>query len=112
MAAKTGAHKGGLESNVLSRKLSESGERDRLKQYIVTTLNQCGWREEMKKQCTEIIKAKGAENITMEDIMNELAPRGRTSVPDDLKTELFNRLRTFAEENEIDPSASTQPLSG
>mmetsp|Transcript_7854 Transcript_7854/g.18325 ORF Transcript_7854/g.18325 Transcript_7854/m.18325 type:complete len:113 (+) Transcript_7854:62-400(+) len=94
--------KGGLDGNNLNQRLTETGERDRIKQFVVTTLNECGWREEMNKHCIEIIKAKGAENITVEDIMSELAPFARTSVPDSLKTQLLSRLREFAEEGDGD----------
>ncbi|CAE7435575.1 ENY2 [Symbiodinium sp. CCMP2592] len=86
-----------MEQNMLDMKLEETGEREQLKQYIISHLNECGWREELKKQCVEFIQNKGVEKVTLEDMINDIAPKGRASLPEKLKVEVFNRLRTFAE---------------
>eukprot|EP00931_Biecheleriopsis_adriatica_P087485 TRINITY_DN61948_c0_g1_i1.p2 TRINITY_DN61948_c0_g1~~TRINITY_DN61948_c0_g1_i1.p2 ORF type:complete len:108 (+),score=38.08 TRINITY_DN61948_c0_g1_i1:73-396(+) len=86
-----------LEQNMLDKKLQESGERERLKQYIITHLSECGWREELKKRCVEFIQNKGVEKVTIEEITADIAPRGRALLPEELKVEVFNRLRTFAQ---------------
>eukprot|EP00440_Ansanella_granifera_P010405 gb/GFBE01011287.1/.p1 GENE.gb/GFBE01011287.1/~~gb/GFBE01011287.1/.p1 ORF type:complete len:107 (+),score=41.05 gb/GFBE01011287.1/:1-321(+) len=92
-----------LEQNMLDAKLQETGERERLKQYITNHLNECGWREELKKQCIEIIQNKGVEKITIEEITADIAPKGRALLPEKLKVEVFNRLRTFAEKQGFEP---------
>ncbi|OLP86842.1 Transcription and mRNA export factor ENY2 [Symbiodinium microadriaticum] len=86
-----------MEQNMLDMKLEETGEREQLKQYIISHLNECGWREELKKQCVEFIQNRGVEKVTLEDMINDIAPKGRASLPEKLKVEVFNRLRTFAE---------------
>mmetsp|Transcript_87592 Transcript_87592/g.121590 ORF Transcript_87592/g.121590 Transcript_87592/m.121590 type:complete len:103 (+) Transcript_87592:64-372(+) len=86
-----------MEQNMLDMKLEETGEREQLKQYIISHLNECGWREELRKQCVEFIQNKGVEKVTLEDMINDIAPKGRASLPEKLKVEVFNRLRTFAE---------------
>ncbi|CAE7242083.1 ENY2 [Symbiodinium natans] len=86
-----------MEQNMLDMKLEESGEREQLKQYIINHLNECGWREDLKKQCVECIQNRGVEKVTLEDMINDIAPKGRASLPEKLKVEVFNRLRTFAE---------------
>ncbi|CAE7648645.1 ENY2 [Symbiodinium pilosum] len=82
---------------MLDLKLEETGERERLKQYIISHLNESGWREDLKKQCVEFIQNKGVEKVTLEDMISDIAPKGRAAIPEKLKVEVFNRLRTFAE---------------
>mmetsp|Transcript_108725 Transcript_108725/g.307530 ORF Transcript_108725/g.307530 Transcript_108725/m.307530 type:complete len:112 (-) Transcript_108725:102-437(-) len=96
---------GGINSvatTVLQKKLQETGERERLKQYIRSSLNENGWREDLKTHCIEYIKSKGIEKVTIEEMVQDIAPRGRASLPDALKTELLNKLRTFAEQQGLE----------
>ncbi|CAE7204317.1 eny2 [Symbiodinium sp. CCMP2456] len=86
-----------MEQNMLDMKLEETGEREQLKQYIISHLNECGWREELKKQCVEFIQNRGVEKVTLEDMINDIAPKGRASLPEKLKVEVFNRLRQGAD---------------
>lgn len=62
---------------------------------LLYRLIECGWRDELKSQCKEIVKKKGLENVTVEDLVAEATPRGRALVPDDVKRELLGRIRTF-----------------
>mmetsp|Transcript_36597 Transcript_36597/g.109286 ORF Transcript_36597/g.109286 Transcript_36597/m.109286 type:complete len:116 (+) Transcript_36597:58-405(+) len=95
--------KSAMEQSFLNQKLIETGERDRLKQYVLETLSECGWQEELKKRCIEFVQNKGVEKVTIEEITADIAPRGRAMLPDHLKTEVFNRLRLFAEKQGLDP---------
>eukprot|EP00434_Breviolum_minutum_P008783 symbB.v1.2.007744.t1/scaffold480.1/size253386/6 len=65
--------------------------------YITSQLNESGWREELKKQCVQFIQDKGVEKVSLEEMINDIAPRGRATLPEKLKVEVFNRLRSFAE---------------
>lgn len=58
----------------------------------------CGWRDDLKQHCIEFIKNKGIEKVTVDEIVAEIAPKGRANVPDSLKAEVLNRIRAFAEE--------------
>ena len=58
-------------------------------------LIECGWRDELKAYCKEIVKRKGLEQVTVEDLVAETTPKGRSLVPDDVKRELLSRIRTF-----------------
>lgn len=49
----------------------------------------------MKAHCKEIVKRKGLEHVTVEDLVAETTPKGRALVPDDVKKELLGRIRTF-----------------
>jgi len=90
-----------LEQSALNQKLRETGEREKLKEYILNNLNECGWREDLKKHCIEFIQAKGIEKVTIQEITSAIAPQARASLPEDLKTDLFNQLRNFSEQHRL-----------
>jgi len=75
--------------------LIETGEKERLKDLLRTKLVECGWRDEMKQYCREVIKTKGLEHVTVEDLVSEIIPKGRASVPASVKTELLTNIRKF-----------------
>ena len=83
----------------LTAKLRESGEWARLKQLIVERLASSGWKDNLKEDCIDFIKRKGVEKITINEIVAEIAPRGRSSVPDSIKAEVVAALKVFADEN-------------
>ena len=37
----------------------------------------CGWRDEMKEYCKEVIRKKGLEKVNVEDLVAEITPKGR-----------------------------------
>lgn len=84
----------------IDQKLIESGERDRLKELLRTRLIECGWRDEMKATCKDIIKDKGVENVTIDELIADLTPRGRATVPDIIKRELLHEIKGFIAELE------------
>uniref|UniRef100_UPI0035900294 transcription and mRNA export factor ENY2 n=1 Tax=Myxine glutinosa TaxID=7769 RepID=UPI0035900294 len=83
----------------INQKLIENGERDRLKELLRTKLIECGWKDQMKAHCKEIIRQKGLEHVTVEELVTEITPRGRALVPDSVKKELLQRIRTFLAQN-------------
>ncbi len=46
------------------------------------------------------MKQKGLDNITVDDLVAELVPRGRALVPDPIKKELLERIRAFLAQQE------------
>lgn len=48
-----------------------------------------------QEHCKEIIRGKGLEKITVDELVEEITPRGRATVPDDIKAELLQRIRKF-----------------
>ena len=83
----------------INQKLVETGEKEKLKDLLRTRLVECGWREDLKAHCKEVIKSKGLNHITVEELVKEITPRGRATVPDTVKAELLNRIRSFLEES-------------
>ncbi|KAH3828048.1 hypothetical protein DPMN_129997 [Dreissena polymorpha] len=79
----------------INSKLVETGERERLKELLRTRLVECGWRDQLKQHCKEVVRQKGLEHITVDDLVAEITPKGRALVPDMVKKELLQRIRTF-----------------
>ena len=46
---------------------------------------------------SEIIRAKGLERINLEDLVEELLPRGRSLVPGQVKEDLLGQIKVFLE---------------
>ncbi|KAK2147831.1 hypothetical protein LSH36_532g04054 [Paralvinella palmiformis] len=61
----------------INQKLVESGERERLMELLRTRLIECGWRDQLKAYCKEIVRQKGLEHVTVDDLVNEITPKGR-----------------------------------
>ncbi len=66
-----------------------------MKALLREKLVECGWRDQLKAHCKEVIKNKGLEKITVEDLVAEITPRGRATVPDAVKAELLQKIRDF-----------------
>ncbi|XP_045142325.1 transcription and mRNA export factor ENY2 isoform X2 [Tenrec ecaudatus] len=99
----------------INQKLIETGERERLKELLRAKLIECGWKDQLKAHCKEVIKEKGLEHVTVDDLVAEITPKGRVDssmnfntcldscsyhynqalVPDSVKKELLQRIRTF-----------------
>ena len=52
--------------------LQESGEKERLKELLRKRLFECGWHDDLKAHCKEVIKSKGMEKIEVEDLVREI----------------------------------------
>ncbi|CAK9313182.1 unnamed protein product [Citrullus colocynthis] len=75
--------------------LIESGEKERLKELLRERLIECGWKDEMKALCRAYVRKKGRNNVSVDDLVQVITPKGRASVPDSVKAELLQRIRSF-----------------
>ncbi|XP_019153434.1 PREDICTED: transcription and mRNA export factor SUS1 [Ipomoea nil] len=80
---------------IINIKLIESGEKERLMELLRERLIECGWKDEMLALCRAFIKKKGRNNATLDDLIQVITPKGRASIPDSVKAELLQRIRTF-----------------
>ncbi|CAA6668400.1 unnamed protein product [Spirodela intermedia] len=80
---------------IINIKLVETGEKEKLKELLRERLIECGWRDEMKALCRAYTRKKGRNNVTVDDLVHVITPKGRASVPDTIKAELLQRIRTF-----------------
>ena len=64
-------------------------------------LTECGWRDEMKEIAKDMIRSRGGVNrITVDELVSELLPRGRASVPEKIKGELIDDIQAFNKNEE------------
>ena len=49
----------------------------RLKEFLRERLIASGWRDELKEACKEVIRRKGLEKVTIEELVAEITPKGR-----------------------------------
>ncbi|DAZ93605.1 TPA: hypothetical protein N0F65_003655, partial [Lagenidium giganteum] len=84
----------------ISQKLIQSGEKERLKELLRHKLTESGWRDEMKAYCKDVIRSKGIDQITVEDLIEEITPKGRgenASVPESVRAEMLEKIKSFIE---------------
>ncbi|XP_073059206.1 transcription and mRNA export factor ENY2-like isoform X2 [Primulina eburnea] len=62
---------------IVHMKLMESGEKERVKDLLRERLVECGWKDEMKALCREFARKKGRNNVTVDDLINDITPKGR-----------------------------------
>ncbi|XP_058893471.1 transcription and mRNA export factor ENY2-like [Kogia breviceps] len=85
----------------MNQKSIETGERECLKKLLRASLLlrakliECGWKDQLKAHCKEVIKEEGLEHVTVDDLVAEVTPKGRALGPDSVKKELLQRVRTF-----------------
>jgi enhancer of yellow 2 transcription factor len=66
-------------------------------EYLRQKLVESGWKDELKNYCKELIRNKGLDRITVADLVEELKPRARATVPAKAKEELLARIKNFIE---------------
>lgn len=98
--------------------LQDSGEKDRLKEYLRVKLTECGWRDDMNRWCKEQVEKKTARTalapdappstqpctliscgITDEWIKSEVMPYAMKNIPDYVKEEVLRYIRDFMSGN-------------
>jgi enhancer of yellow 2 transcription factor len=71
-----------------------TGEKDRTKDWAREQLLECGWRQHILSLCTEIVKNRGLDTITMDDMIEEVLPRARAAIPAEIKTAILLKLHS------------------
>eukprot|EP00099_Drosophila_melanogaster_P015937 NP_524846.1 enhancer of yellow 2 [Drosophila melanogaster] len=81
-----------------------TGDRSKIKDLLCSRLTECGWRDEVRLMCRNILMEKGTNNsFTVEQLIAEVTPKARTLVPDAVKKELLMKIRTILTEIEEEP---------
>jgi enhancer of yellow 2 transcription factor len=80
---------------VLSQQLTESGEKERLRDELRDKLVASGWRDDMEAHCRQLIAQRGVEHVRGEDIVADLVPYAIERIPQHLRDEVQQRLRDF-----------------
>ncbi|GKV14748.1 hypothetical protein SLE2022_232520 [Rubroshorea leprosula] len=76
-------------------KMIQSGEKERLKDLLRERLAECGWEDEMRALCRGFMRNKVTNSVKLDDLINEITPKGKETVPDNVKAELLQRIRSF-----------------
>lgn len=66
----------------------------RLKDLLRLRLNECGWGDEVRLLCREVIKSNHG-NVNVDEIVEEVTPKARQLVPDSVKKELLQKIKTI-----------------
>jgi enhancer of yellow 2 transcription factor len=75
--------------------LEESGKKIQFEAELTRKLSECGWRDDMKAKCVQIIQGKGKDNVTVDELARMIAPAGKAAVPDSLKAEMLASMKDF-----------------
>ncbi|KAL8474866.1 hypothetical protein ACS0TY_031328 [Phlomoides rotata] len=62
---------------IVNIKLMESGEKERLMELVRERLVECGWKDEMRALCRAFVKKNGRDNVTVDDLVRAITPKGR-----------------------------------
>ena len=75
--------------------------RDRLRQILLKRLDETGWRHQMRLHVQDLVHDKGLEKATIEDIVQELAPKASSTVSEDIKKELLREAKNSLKESDF-----------
>eukprot|EP00123_Amoebidium_parasiticum_P019675 comp29850_c0_seq1/m.47230 comp29850_c0_seq1/g.47230 ORF comp29850_c0_seq1/g.47230 comp29850_c0_seq1/m.47230 type:complete len:101 (-) comp29850_c0_seq1:154-456(-) len=78
--------------------LTQSGQKDKLKEHLRSRLAECGWRDDVTNKCRDLyldkVKEKGSvDKVSMEDVVGNLTKYGRSRIPDDVKRALLDEIK-------------------
>mmetsp|Transcript_14219 Transcript_14219/g.17035 ORF Transcript_14219/g.17035 Transcript_14219/m.17035 type:complete len:108 (-) Transcript_14219:99-422(-) len=79
----------------IEEKLVQEGEKEKILDLLRKRLIESGWRDQLKKHCSEIIRNKGQDKITIDDLAKEIMPMGKAKIPQKVKEEMLERLQKF-----------------
>lgn len=79
--------------DTIMAKLVETGEKDKLKNMLRDGLTRTQWRDGFKEDCKDVIRQKGIDQVTVEELIADITPHGRSTIPEDVKAELLKRIR-------------------
>ncbi|GJJ78466.1 enhancer of yellow 2 transcription factor [Entomortierella parvispora] len=81
----------------LHRELVESGKRDQLLELLRARLFESGWRDDLKKHTKDTIYARDTP-VSVDELIKEVSPHARATIPDKIKAELLTQISAFVEE--------------
>ncbi|KAG0365783.1 transcription factor e(y)2-domain-containing protein [Gamsiella multidivaricata] len=85
-----------LRSN-LHREFVESGKREQLVDLLRAKLIESGWRDDLKVYTREKIQSR-ENTMTVDEIIKEVSPHARATIPDKVKMELLTQISAFIED--------------
>ncbi|OMJ70187.1 hypothetical protein SteCoe_31896 [Stentor coeruleus] len=83
----------------IEKRLTESGEKQRLKEALREELRSEGWHDAVTKYCKEIIQNRALHETSNDKLVEEIRPFARNRIPDILKEQLLQKIKNFIEES-------------
>ena len=77
------------------QRLIETGERERLMQVLRVALTECGWKDKLTEFCKKVVKEKGVDNVSIDDLVTQVSPVAQKNVPPHVKQELIKQIKIF-----------------
>ena len=74
--------------------------KEKLKGQLTKRLNETGWNQEMRIQVQNLVNEKGADKISIEDIVQEIAPKAKSALQEDIKKELMIEAKKSLKESD------------
>lgn len=65
----------------------------RLKELLRRRLVECGWRDEVKIICKDLLK-ENCHDVTYDKLLATVTTKARTLVPDSVKKELLQKIKS------------------
>jgi enhancer of yellow 2 transcription factor len=59
------------------QQLIESGEKDRIKALLRERLQEWGWQDQVKEFCKEVMRIKGTESVTLDELVAQVLSKAR-----------------------------------
>ncbi|CAG9315154.1 unnamed protein product [Blepharisma stoltei] len=84
----------------IEQKLTQTGEKTRLKEYVRESLQKCGYVDDLKQHCWNIIRSRPLEATTVKGLVDEIRPHAKLTLPDAVKDDLLNRIKQFIEKGQ------------
>lgn len=72
---------------------------NRLKDLLRSRLSECGWSDEVRLLCRNIVKEEGGV-VNVDSIVKQVTPEARSLVPDTIKKELLQKIKTILSKEE------------
>ncbi|CAF4759134.1 enhancer of yellow 2 transcription factor-like [Pieris napi] len=83
-----------VNNTIAHQRLILSGDRERFKELLRKRLIECGWRDQVRMLCRDVVKENDTNNITFDTLVSRVTPRARAIVPDTVKKELLQKIKT------------------
>ena len=87
---------------IVEVKLIRSGEKDRLKELLRSRLVESGWEDNLLDYCLQYLKSADDEEVSLEDLIRAVTPKGRATVPVPVKAELLQRIKACLTDDDED----------
>lgn len=81
--------------------LQSSGKQAELEAMLKQRLESSEWKDSLKARCKVFLQQRGADNVTIEEVIHKIAPEGRSTVPGSAKAEILAELKRFVQEASV-----------